>query len=368
MGIGQLVFVVGVVLIALSITRMMKPKQEYGGSQDVAFADSVLSVSVSNPQGINFTPHLTLTGTVAAQTETQIAPQVNGRVVWVNQNLVPGATVEKDELLFRIEDEDFKLALEQADANIAASMSDLKVLEAEAKVALSEWTDLYPDRAISDLGARKPQIQAANARLTAARASKKTAELALKRTQVTSPARAKILTTSLDVGQLVSPSMPVGSLYGLDNVEIVVPLSPEDLQLLTPIEGRKVVLKLENGRQSLEGVVSRLASILDPRTRQATAYIKPVNVEGLTIGSFVNAQISASAVNGALQIPITALSGRDQVWVIQDGQLKSRSVNVLGQTPNSIIVNSFDIGEGVLTLPPAEAYEGQKAKIRSKEG
>lgn len=367
LGVAQLVFVVVVVFLALTLTEAMKPRQTYGDGQGVAFADSTVNVTVISPRGETYTPRVALTGSVTAQTETQIAPQVSGRVIWVNKNFTPGASVKKGDILFRIDSEDFELAIDQAEATIAEANSELQRLTAEAKVALSEWQDLYPNQPISDLAARKPQMEAAQARLAAARANKKTAQLALRRTRVVAPANARILSSMLDVGQLVTPAMPVGALYALDNVEIAVPVSPQDLQLLSPITGRDVSLKLETRAEPVSGTVSRVGSVLDPRTRQATLFIEPKDVAGLTIGSFVEATISASAVNDAVRMPITALAGRRRVWVLKDGALESRDIHILNQTTDSVIVAPFDIGDGILTLPPAEAYNGQKAKARSAE-
>lgn len=367
LGIAQLIFVVVVIFLALTLTEAMKPKQTYGDGQDVAFADSTVSVTVISPGGETFTPQVKLTGSVTAQTETQIAPQVSGRVVWVSDNFTPGARVKKGDILFRIDSEDFELAIEQADAAIAEASSELQRLTAEAKVALSEWRDLYPNQPISDLAARKPQTEAAQARLAAARASKKTAQLALRRTRVTAPAHARILTSTLDVGQLVAPSMPVGALYALNNVEIAAPISPQDLQILSPVTGRDVSLKLETRAGTISGIVSRVGSVLDPRTRQATLFIQPENVSGLTIGSFVEATIAASPVKAAVRLPATALAGRSRVWVLKNGTLESRDVYILNQTVDNVTVAPFDIGDGVLTLPPAEAYNGQKARARNAE-
>lgn len=368
LGIIQLIFVVMVVSGALFITRLMTPKQSFDDAKNVSFTENAITVSVTRPQGITFKPRLTLTGTVTAQTETQIAPQVSGRVIWVNPDFAPGANVDKGDLLFRIESEDYRLAVEQAASNIAAAASELKVLEAEAKLALSEWRELYPETPISDLAARKPQMEAASARLAAAEASKKTAELALRRTRVTAPVDARILSTSLDVGQLVSPSIPVGALYAIGNVEIAVPVSAEELQLLSPVKGRKASLTLEGPAAHIEGEVTRLGSVLDPRTRQAILYIKPNDISGLTIGSFVKASIAASDVDGALTIPLTALAGRDQVWVVKGDELQNRRISVLDQSGDQVTVAPFDIGDGVLSFPPSDAVYGQKANIRSEGG
>ncbi len=364
-GALQLIFVVGIVGIALMFTAALKPDSAPPRGAVTGEA-SVMNVSIIRPVPIDFTPTLNLNGVVAAQTQTQIIPEVGGRVIKVGANFKQGGFVKQGELLFQIDPRDYQLAVEQAEANIAAAQSDLQVLEAEAKLALTEWNDLFPGREISSLAAREPQMNAARARLASAKAAKKTAALALSRARVTAASDAKILSTSLDAGQVVAPNQSAGQLFALDNLEISVPLSTDELQLLLPVTGRTATLIFSSGEPPRTGIIVRVNAVLDSRTRLASLFIKPEVAVDLTVGGFVDVVIDAPRVDGAITIPVSALSGRDQVWVIDNGKLYPRTVTVLGETSNSLTLAQFDTADGVLTIPPIEAYAGQPAAARSE--
>jgi len=367
MGVIQLIFVIAVIGLALAFSRALKPEPYIDDGQGLSVADRAFSVSVVRPYPERYTPIIRLNGTVLSQTQTQVTPQVGGRVTYVNPQFKQGGTLNKGDVIFRIDPQDYQLAVEQAQANIAAAQSDLRIMQAEVKMARKEWTDLFPDDPIPDLAAREPQLASAQARLDGARAAKKTAELALRRTRVNAAFDAKVLATTLDIGQVIAPNQSVGQLFALDNIEISVPVSTDDLQILTPSIGREAELIFSGGEAAQKGQIVRQDSILDARTRLATLFVKPESAHDLTVGSFVDVSIAGPETNNALRLPKTALSGKDRVWVVSEGALYPRRVTHLGETGNHIFVSDFDRAEGVLTLPPIEAYAGQPAVIRETE-
>ncbi|UCD35559.1 MAG: hypothetical protein JSU90_01640, partial [Nitrospiraceae bacterium] len=82
------------------------------------------------------------TGTVEAAREMSVIPQVSGVVTHVSPALKVGGFAGKDEVLFEIEDTDYRLALEQALSARANAEYTLATTESQARVARSEWEQL----------------------------------------------------------------------------------------------------------------------------------------------------------------------------------------------------------------------------------
>ena len=55
-------------------------------------------------------------GTVSPRTESELIPEVSGRVVWTSPSLVSGGYFEADEPLLRIDREDYAASVERARA------------------------------------------------------------------------------------------------------------------------------------------------------------------------------------------------------------------------------------------------------------
>ncbi|MEO1660648.1 MAG: efflux RND transporter periplasmic adaptor subunit [Pseudomonadota bacterium] len=367
-GIIQLVFVIGVIGAAVGLSQALKIQVN---SNAPALSDlrseSEISVRVAPLQALSYTPVIKVNGTVQSSAEVSVTPQVSGEIRNVSANFRSGATVEQGDLLFEIDRADFILAVQRADAEIASAKSDLKQLEAEAALAIQEWEELFPGRDVNDLAARVPQIEAAQARLISAEANKRTAELSLERTRVYAPVDARVMSSSLDIGQIVSPGQAIGRLVGLDSIEFVVPVSLDQLNLLSPALGRSARIERKGSMDDqLMANVVRVDASLDPRTRLTNLYLAPARQADLRIGDFVVATLETETVTNALRLPATALSGQSQVWVVEDGVLMPRAVAILGEDPSgaSVIAAPFDVADGIVALPPLEAEPGQPVAIR----
>lgn len=370
-GIIQLIFVIGVIGMAIGLTQVLKGRVSERAPQIADLrGTSAITVRIAETETLRFTPTLRINGTVQAAAEVSVSPQVSGEIKFVSPAFRAGADVQKGDLLIEIDRADYVLAVQRAESEIAAASSDLQQLEAEAAIAVQEWKELYPGREVNPLAARIPQIEAAKARLASAEANKRTSELSLKRTRIYAPTQARVMSSSLDTGQIVSPGQTVGRLVALDSIELAVPVSSDQLALIEPAINRIARFKLRraNGVES-EAVVTRIDASLDPRTRLSNLYLSPSESVDLRIGDFVDVMIDADPIEDAITIPATALTGQSEIWVLEQGRLSARQVVVMGERAGgkTIIVAPFDQADGVVALPPLEAEEGQQVGRRGAE-
>ncbi|MEJ2087643.1 MAG: hypothetical protein P8Y69_04045 [Gammaproteobacteria bacterium] len=87
------------------------PQLEPAGVEPVAAAVRVREV---RPEPIQLTVHSQ--GTVVPNTESELIPEVSGRVVWISPSLVNGGYFEAGETLLRLEDNDYRSTLTRAKA------------------------------------------------------------------------------------------------------------------------------------------------------------------------------------------------------------------------------------------------------------
>lgn len=371
LGLFQLVFVVAVIGGAVAFSAALKntTAQNRPALADLR-ASSEISVRVVQPTTISYTPEVKINGTVQSSAEVSLSPQVSGEIKRVSDAFRAGSELQQGDFLFEIDRADYLLAVERAEAEIAAAKSDLAQLEAEAVLAIEEWTDLFPNRQITPLAAKEPQIEAAQARLSSAKANKRTAELSLQRTRVYAPLDARVLISTLDIGQVVSPGQSVGRLVALNSIELAVPVSAEQLQVLAPVLDRPATFSKRGVTgSSLNATVTRLDASLDARTRLSNLYLSPANADALRIGDFVDVTLYSDPVDGAYIIPATALTGQARVWVIDNGKLTERTIVALGEQTGGreIIAAPFDAADGVVAFAPLEAFAGQDVQIRAAE-
>ncbi len=355
-GALQLVFVVAVVGTALLISSSLKPDASFVPPSS---APSRLAVSVVAPEPVPFSPVVRLNGVVEARTATSVIPQVSGRVIEVSPAFRPGASVSKGDVLFRIEASDYALAVDRTLAEIEGARSELLRLEAEAAAERKIWENRFPNRPIPDLTARVPQIAAAKARIQSGEAARATAELSLGRTIVRAPFDAKILDTELDVGQVVNTGASVGTMFSIESLEVVVPVSAAELQRIGRPEGRVATIEPQIPTEpTITGSVVRKGASLDERTRLGSLYIQSEDIASLTLGEFVTVLVQGDPSAAAFRVPPGALTSRDQIWVVENGVLAARRVEVLAHEDDALVIADADFGEGIVAVPPPEARSG----------
>jgi RND family efflux transporter MFP subunit len=360
----QLLFVVAVVGAAILVSISLQPDSSNRVTRSTSDA---VAVSVVAPEPVEFEPAVRLNGVVATRTLTNLVPQVGGRVVEVSASFRPGASFAKGDVLFRIDPADYELAVERTLAEIEAARSELALLEAQAAAEQQVWDQQFSDRKIPDLVARVPQIAAAKARIHSGEAARSAARLSLARTVVRAPFDGRVLDTSLDVGQVVGAGVAVGSIFSDDSLEISVPVSSEELALLgDPVGRRASILREGEATPGLELEVVRQGASLDERTRLRTLYLAADDVD-LTLGEFVSVEIRGDAAPEMVQVPAASLTSRSQVWVVDEGMLRPREVQVVSTDDSFAVVREFDAAEGIVAVPPANSRNGLPVSIQSSQ-
>lgn len=361
-GSFQLLFVVLVVGGAILMSVSLRPE---ASNSFAARAPEAINVSVVEPVTTAYEPFVILNGVVEARTVTDVTPQVGGRVTEVSPNFRSGAAFAKGDILFRIEPADYRLAVERTLAEIEAARSELALLEAQAAAEKRVWDLQFDDRQIPDLVAKVPQIAAAKARIHSGEAARDAAQLSLSRTTVRAPFDGRVLDTRLDVGQIVNAGQAVGEIFSADSREISVPVSGEELALLGDAVGRGAEVTREGSADLIAASVVRQAAQLDERTRLGTLFLSIDQDENLIVGEFVGVKIRGETARNVFRVPAASMTSRDQLWVVEDGAIREREVDVVGSDGDFTVVRNFDTAEGVVTIPPSDARDGLPVEIQS---
>ena len=163
-------------------------------------------------------------GTVTPRHEIVLLPQVTGKVVWVDQDLVAGGAFDKGEELVRIDQSDYRLAVQRAEAQVAQAEYQIQVAQANAAIAAREWELINSgrDRLLGKeneqltepdpLVLHEPQLRQAEANLASAQAALSTAELNLERTVLRAPFNCRVR------HQSIAPGPPGVSAFSLTSV------------------------------------------------------------------------------------------------------------------------------------------------------
>ena len=323
-------------------------------------------------------------GTVNPRTESQLVPEVTGRIIEVSPSFVAGGFFEAGDVLLRIDSHDYEQVIVQREAEIIAAQ--LRIAEEEAEKELAQWGwDRIGTGEARSLTMREPQLASAKASLAAAQANLATARRNLDRTQVRAPYAGRVREKSVDRGQFVTLGTPVARIYAVDIAEIRLPLPDDELAHLDlplnyrgdagRIRGPRVRLQANFAGQVYEwqGRIVRTEGEIDTRTRMVHVVAEVNNPYGrgddpnrppLAAGMFVEAEIEGRVAKEVAELPRAALRGTSQDLVVDSNdRLQHRNVTLLRTTPTHIIVTEgLDAGEHVSLSSIETALDGMEVQ------
>jgi RND family efflux transporter MFP subunit len=327
-------------------------------------------------------------GEVRPRREIDLIPQVSGRIVEVADSFIEGGFFSEGDLLVKIEDADYRLAVTRAEADVARAQRALQSERAEGELARRDWEDL----GIGDpsaLALREPQLAEARASLAAAQAQLADARLQLARTEIRSPFEGRVRAKSVDIGQYVGPGQQIGRIFATDVVQIRLPLADSELALLgLPVAyqsgpdspGLEVTLSsmVAGQSRSWSGYIVRTDSAIDTQTRTLFAFAEVVDPYGegadgtapLAVGMFVEARIMGREIDDAIVLPRAALRGSDQVFVAKlDGTLDVRTASVVTSDRDRVILADGVVeGEYVVASPLISPIQGMQIEAYARSG
>lgn len=372
-----LVLIVFVAITALLISSKKDPEEK----EFEKLVPEVETVTVEQK------PHqasILTEGTVMPRVSTMLISEVSGKVKWVSPVLYDGGFFEEGELLVKIEDSDYVMAVASAKSTLAQMEVLYAQEEALGEQARKDWESMGEGEP-TELVLRIPQLKKAKADIEFAKAALKVAEENLAYTQVKAPYRGRVREKFVDLGQTVSPGVSqIASIYSTDSAEIALPLGSRDLANLDlperfvgneePKERISVILSADYGGKTYEweGWIDRTEGTVNPQTRMHIAIARvdqpyEDHEDGkppLKIGMFVRAKVLGKNYDQAVVIPRKALQEGDLVHVLtEENLLDIREVHVVQRNINVVVISEgLDDGDQLILTPLVYVSEGMQLK------
>jgi RND family efflux transporter MFP subunit len=369
----------------LALIFSTEPEAERGG----ATKRTAMLVEVTTAEKGTFRPRIAATGTVIPEREIHLSPLVGGEVIEVAEGFEPGGRVEAGEVLMQINPADYRIALQERQSALQQAKADLDIERGRQEVAEQDFAlledSLGPEN--RSLVLRQPQLATAEARVEAARAQVRQAELDLDRTTIRAPFDALIISREVNLGSLVSPGEPLARLVGLDSywVETTVPVSrlgwirfPGDD---ADDDGSMVSIRNRGAWPegvSREGRLARLVGELDSNTRMARVLVRvpdplvrKTDRRGdppLILGSFVEVAIEGEPIESVVRLSRDLVRQNDTVWVKADGTLDIREVDIVFRDQQyAYIRQGLEPGEEVVVTNLATVLHGAALRVEGEE-
>ena len=312
-------------------------------------------------------------GTVMPSTESQLIPEVSGRIVWMSPKLVAGGYFKTGELLARVDELDYRNTRDRAQAALGRAEAEQQHAAFEYKRMVSLAERQLTSR--SQLETALRGLRVAEATLQDARVSFEQARQNLERTEIRAPFTGLVRAENVDIGQFIARGTPIATLYASDLVEVRLPIADRQLAFLNlppTLRGElpenlqpAVELTTEYAGQRLQwqGRIVRTEAEIDISSRMVQLVARVSNTEAstpLSVGLYVEAAIEGLSADNIVILPRSALRNDDQVLIVdKDDKLRFRDVQPLRLYQDNVLVKSgLSGGDRVCLSPIQTAIDG----------
>lgn len=324
-------------------------------------------------------------GEIVPAREIELKPRVNGEVINLSDEFLPGGYFAKGQKILQIDPVDYGLVVEQLESEAEKAESDLLLEMGNQRIAEKELSLLNEEVSADEqaLILRKPQLAKLQATRVSAEAQLAQARLDLRRTEISAPFNSVISTRNVNVGTRVTQTTVLANLVGSDVFWLKLTLPVEQLQWIKiptsrDEKGSEVKIYSQgsgNGESYRSGYVIRLLASLEEQGRMAQLLVqiedplsrKPQNSEKpkLLLGSYVKAEVEGIGIAEGITIDRAHVHDGGKVWLMDDdGFLDIRNIEVVFRSRDQVIIrNDLVDGDRLITTPLSSPIAGTPLRL-----
>ncbi|MES2823116.1 MAG: efflux RND transporter periplasmic adaptor subunit [Pseudomonadota bacterium] len=306
-------------------------------------------------------------GYIQPRVEAHIGFRVSGKIS--ARKVDVGSLVKAGQILMQLDPADLRLAQLQAEGGFKAAQANVELANNELK----RYQELRKTNAVSQsmLEAKTTAVATAQGNFQQAQALLKSQSNQAGYTNLIAASSGVVTAIHAEVGQVVSPGMPVVQVAQLDEMEVVVGIPENNVDIISRSNGVKIYL-WANPQEAIAGKIRELSPVADPATRTFTAKISIVNPSPKTIanvkmGMTANVQFVLNTPGAFIKIPLTALfqeKGVTSVWIVENNAVKLVPVQIGGVNGNDLLLTSgVNTGQTVVTAGVHLLKPGQRVSI-----
>ena len=374
-------------------------KSDYPASGKAASSDSKSAprqVKTAKVVEMPMGETVTANGTLAAYDHTTVGMKVPGRLQTIAVDL--GSVVRKGQVIAQLEQQDYKLRVQQAEAGLAQARARLGLSPdgADDRVSAEQTGTVRQAKAVLDEAKLKRDRAArliaqgvipraeydsvdADYKVALSRyqdaleeirnrqglLAQRRSELALAKQQladtiVYSPLAGVVQEKKASVGEYLPLGAPVVDIVRIDPLRLRVEVPERESHHIR--NGQSVRVTIEGDSEAYLGYIKRLSPTISEQNRVLAVEADVPNNGRLKPGAFVRAEIVTDQTSTAATVPSNAIvtfAGIEKVIVVENGKASEKLVTTGRRGPDWVEIKSgVNVGETVV-VDPGNLQSGQ---------
>jgi RND family efflux transporter MFP subunit len=324
---------------------------------------------------------LTASGYVVAQRKAAVASKGTGRLIFLG--VVEGDHVIKDQVIAKLEDNDIKAQLDQANANLKLTESEL----IDAKNTYERQKELLAKglTSKSDFESSEWRLNRVVASIELAKAQVRAAEVALENMLIRAPFNGTVLTKNADVGEIVAPlaagansKAAVVTIADMSSLQVEADVSESNIEKIFVNQPCQITLDAYP-QAPYQGFVAKIVPTADRSKATVMVKVGFVNYDKRVLPEmsakvlFLNKSDKAESEieKPKLLVPKSAIAirnGKQVVFSVKENLVEEKEISTGKELGDYIEVTCcLAEGETLINKPKDEIKNGIEIKIKSGE-
>jgi membrane fusion protein (multidrug efflux system) len=309
---------------------------------------------------------VTAPGRLTSVAEVDIIAEASGRIQQGEVSLEKGARFSRGDVLFIVYPDEAALALKASKSQFLNTLANLLP---DIRIDFPQYEQSYLEffSSISLEGPLPPFPEIENEKLKIFLTSRNVLsqyytirkdELQLSRHTVVAPFTGTFTEVYLEVDSYANTGGRVATAIKTDELELEVPVAQFDAEWIKI--GDKVNVHADQRGLNWTGTVVRKSQFVDPNTQSQSIFVLLKNHSSPTLltGEYYNAEFSGHPIDGVMEVPRNIVFNTNEVFVIVDGRLQKRVVNIIKVNEKTLIMNGLEEGEILVMQPLVNVLEG----------
>jgi RND family efflux transporter MFP subunit len=393
-------------MLALAVVALLNAACKSGypvSAKNAPDAKEVRSVKTAQVSDIPMERAVTVSGTLVAQDQATVSAKVPGRVQTIAVDL--GSVVRKGQVIAQLEQQDYNLRLQQAEAALAqararvglspdgkdeqvdpektATVRQARALLDDAKLKLERARSLLEKGVIAQaqLDAAEADYKVALSRyqdgieeirnrqglVVQRRSEREIARQQLTDSTISAPFDGVVQEKRTSVGEYLAAGTPIVNLVRMDPLRLRAEIPEREAHNVK--QGLQVRVTVEGDTNVYTGIIARLSPSITEQNRMLIVEAEVRNNGRLRPGSFARADIVADARSLSPAVPINAVvsfAGIDKIITIQDGKALEKPVTVGRRAGDWIeVLSGVKTGDTVI-VNPGNLQSGQPVMVAAE--
>ena len=348
----------GLIVGAIGLVDMLEPEATKPVIQKKE--KQPVSVVLVSPEAHQ--PELTLIGTSEARWPIEIKAPSRAKLAWLNNNVEPGAIVEKGEVLAKLDATHLTSQLAQTETLMKQAALNLQREQHEQTVALK----MLSNKNSSAYARREPQIAAAKSELKQAKQAFISAKQHLNDATIKAPFNAVILSRVISPEQQLETGDILFTLASSDSLDIHVPIPEPQWNIISAALKAPKIQVIDKQQQEHPATVRYIEPQVDNITRQRQVVLTVDNPYQATPRILPNQQLDIAVTlamrEAVMQVPLSALTRDGHIWTVDsEDKLRIESIQILEENINSAYVifnHSPELARKVVAYPLLSMISG----------